>query len=59
MRRGLTGCLLLMLVLVSLCSLADEPATLVIANRTVHQSALPLETLRAIFAMRQRTLPDG
>lgn len=59
MRRGLTGCLLLMLTLVSLCSLADEPTTLVIANRTVHQSALPLETLRAIFAMRQRTLPDG
>ncbi len=59
MRRGLTGCLLLMLTLVSFCSLADEPATLVIANRTVHQSALPLETLRAIFAMRQRTLPDG
>lgn len=58
MRRMLTGGLLL-LALVSLGSRGDELAVITIANRTVQQSSLPLETLRAIFAMRQRTLPDG
>jgi len=58
MRPVLIGCLLALL-LVSFDSLGDESATIVIANRTVQQTSLPLETLRAIFAMRQRTLPDG
>ncbi|MGM8932839.1 hypothetical protein [Salinicola halophyticus] len=58
MRRMLTGGLLL-LALFSFSSRGDELAVIVIANRTVQQSSLPLETLRAIFAMRQRTLPDG
>lgn len=58
MRRALTGCLLL-LTFVSLLSHGDESAAIVIVNPTVQQTSLPLETLRAIFAMRQRTLPDG
>ncbi|WP_239023716.1 hypothetical protein [Salinicola corii] len=58
MRRTLTGCVLL-LSLLSVDSFGDEPATVVIANKTVQQASLPLETLRAIFAMRQRTFPDG
>ncbi|WP_295037760.1 hypothetical protein [Salinicola sp.] len=58
MRRTLTGCVLL-LSLLSVDSFGDEPATVVIANKSVQQASLPLETLRAIFAMRQRTFPDG
>jgi len=58
MRRMLTGCLLL-LIFVSLGSRGDGLTVIIIANPTVQQSSLPLETLRAIFAMRQRTLPDG
>ncbi|MDH4574388.1 hypothetical protein CUR86_19505 [Salinicola acroporae] len=50
---------MLLLSLLSVNSFGDEPATVVIANRTVMQASLPLETLRAIFAMRQRTFPDG
>jgi ABC-type phosphate transport system substrate-binding protein len=58
MRRMLTGGLLL-LALVSFGSRGDELSVIIIANRTVQQSSLPLETVRAIFAMRQRTLPGG
>ncbi|OLO06169.1 hypothetical protein [Salinicola socius] len=58
MRWALIGCLSL-LSFVSLDSRGDELAPAIIANLTVQQSSLPLETLRAIFAMRQRTLPDG
>ncbi|WP_198655690.1 hypothetical protein [Salinicola sp. CR57] len=58
MRRALTGCVLL-LSLLSADSFGDEPETVVIVNKTVQQASLPLETLRAIFAMRQRTFPDG
>ncbi|KAA0019978.1 hypothetical protein F0A16_05140 [Salinicola corii] len=50
---------MLLLSLLSVDSFGDEPATVVIANKTVQQASLPLETLRAIFAMRQRTFPDG
>ncbi|WP_240612267.1 hypothetical protein [Salinicola lusitanus] len=58
MRRTLTGCALL-LSLLSVNSFGDGPAIVVIVNKTVQQASLPLETLRAIFAMRQRTFPDG
>lgn len=58
MRPALISCLLA-LSLTSFDCRGDEPATVIIANRTVQQSTLTLETLRAIFAMRQRTLPDG
>ncbi|WP_245392729.1 hypothetical protein [Salinicola halimionae] len=58
MRRMLTGGLLL-LALVSFGSRGDELAVIIIANPAVQQSSLPLETLRAVFAMRQRTLPGG
>ncbi|MAM57925.1 MAG: hypothetical protein CMN25_11365 [Salinicola sp.] len=50
---------MLLLSLLSVDSFGDEPATVVIANKSVQQASLPLETLRAIFAMRQRTFPDG
>ncbi|WP_239496124.1 hypothetical protein [Salinicola peritrichatus] len=60
MLRLLSGWLLLAAaVLCSLSSHGDDSTVLVITNPTVNQASLPLETVRAIFAMRQRTLPGG
>ncbi|GHB17644.1 hypothetical protein [Salinicola rhizosphaerae] len=60
MRRFLTVCLVAALLpMLGEPGQADDDAIVVVGNVSVQQKALPLETVRAIFAMRQRTLPDG
>lgn len=60
---GLTRVLLLALTLVlalhSLPAAADEQRVVLIAHPQVAISALTRDTTRAIFAMRQRSWPDG
>ncbi|WP_204352620.1 hypothetical protein [Salinicola halophilus] len=38
---------------------ADDANVVVIANPAIAQTSIPLETLRAVFAMRQRSLAGG
>lgn len=60
MRRALIGCwLAATLSFWTASSRGDETPVVIIGNASVQQRSLPLETVRAIFAMRQRTLPDG
>ncbi|WP_110686056.1 hypothetical protein [Salinicola aestuarinus] len=61
MLRTLTFTLLLSLSLsiVTACRADDGRQLVVIANPGIDQSSISLETLRAIFAMRQRTLSSG
>lgn len=40
-------------------ALADEPSVLLVANAEVETHRLTRDTTRALFAMRQRTWPDG
>lgn len=56
---GLVLVLLAALTLHPLTGKADDKAIVLIANPDVRTDALGREATRAIFAMRQRTLPDG
>lgn len=60
MRQPLIACICLVAALLfTVKSRGDDPMVVLIANPSVIQTSLSLETVRAIFAMRQRTLTDG
>ncbi|WP_262927230.1 substrate-binding domain-containing protein [Phytohalomonas tamaricis] len=61
MGQGLTRLILAIALLVAcpLASSATDVPIVLIANPNVPIDSLTRETIRAIFAMRQRTLPDG
>ncbi|WP_251977733.1 hypothetical protein [Salinicola avicenniae] len=60
MRQWLRGSLLVLCTLVATVGQAEEADSVVlIANPSVQRTTLSLEMVRAIFAMRQRTLPSG
>ncbi|MBB3139424.1 hypothetical protein [Halomonas organivorans] len=59
MRRLANALCLAMLIGLSPWTMADEPSVLLVANPGVETHHLTRDTTRALFAMRQRTWPDG
>lgn len=59
MLKTLVGWLLLSSTLLTAPAAWSEDQVVVIANPGIEQASIPLETLRSVFAMRQRMLPGG
>ncbi|MFG6177903.1 hypothetical protein ACGTN6_11720 [Halomonas sp. THAF12] len=59
MRRLANALWLAVLIGLSSWTMADEPSVLLVANAGVETHHLTRDTTRALFAMRQRTWPDG